>query len=164
MKEMELRFFLVPLLLEFLAKIVNLKLPSLKYGLAMEEEAVKTVLQTYKKEHKNSKLKECGFFLDKDLPFIGGSPDKIISCDRYRESCLAVKFHISISYTTPTDLHAKLQYLKSSRDPNNMYLCRNHKYCTQCHLQMGVTNKEQRYFFVWTAYGNINLMKLFSTM
>ena len=83
----------------------------MKYGLAIEE-VVQTFFGQYQNEHSNATVKERGIFLDKELPFIGGIPDRIISCDCCGNSCLEVKCSISISFTSLMDKNANLPYLK----------------------------------------------------
>ena len=63
----------------------------LKYGREMEPHAIasfKTIFETY---HRNAKVQRCGIFLCKDLPFVGGSPDGIGTCDCCGKFCLEVK-------------------------------------------------------------------------
>ena len=38
---------------------------------------------------------------------------------------------------------------------NELYLNRNHKYFTQCQMQLGVTGLKKCYFMVWTCHGFI---------
>ena len=45
---------------------------SLKYGQAMESEAIYTLIETFKDEHRKARVPDCGIFICKDRPFIGG--------------------------------------------------------------------------------------------
>ena len=69
---------------------VNPNIPSLKYGTCMEVNASNTFDDLMKKYHRNLKLVECGLFLDKTLPFIGSSPDRIATCLCCPPSCLEI--------------------------------------------------------------------------
>ena len=62
-------------------RVVNSTLPALRYGQSMEKEAVAAFLTFLKETHKNDRAEECGIFLCQDVPFVGSSPDSIISCD-----------------------------------------------------------------------------------
>ena len=131
---------------------VNPDLSALKYGRSMEIHAVKKFEEVFQKQHKDLKLTECGLFLHKAFPFIGGSPDRIVSCSCCENSCLEVKCPSSINYTTPQDPHIKLPYLV--KDSNNkISLNHRHKYYTQCQVQMGATGLKRCFFFVWTSHG-----------
>ncbi len=82
-------------------------LPSLCYGQAMESEAVETFTKLFKESHKNVAVEECGVFLCRELPLVGGSPDRIVSCDCFGKSCLEVKCPISINHLSPMDTEAQ---------------------------------------------------------
>ena len=131
---------------------VNPELPALRYGRAMEAEAVSSFETMLKETHKNVSAAECGIYLCEDMPFVGGSPDRIITCDCCGTSCLEVKCPYSISHTSPTDPEINLPYLKRKDDLLN--LNKNHKYFTQCQVQMAASKIRQSYFFVWTAHGS----------
>ena len=130
---------------------VSPDIPALKYGRSMEVNAVNVFCDLFSENHKNVKVEECGLFLDKTLPVIGASPDRIISCSCCHKACLEVKCPYSISYTSPHDPNVDLPYLK--RVDGKLSLHRSHQYFTQCQMQMGVTGLEFCYFFVWTQHG-----------
>ena len=112
---------------------VNPNIAALKYG-----RAINKFEEVFTKQHTGLELIECGLFLHKAVPFIGGSPDRIVSCSCCGRSCLEVKCPISINYTTPQDPNIKLAYLvKDEKD--KVSLNRRHKYCIQCQVQMGAT-------------------------
>ena len=134
---------------------VSPDIPALKYGRAMEDEAVKTFVQLMKGKHTNFAVSECGLFLDTELPYVGSSPDRIVSCTCCKQSCLEVKCPYSINYTSPRDpdVKGKLPYLV--HNDNLIKLNRKHQYYTQCQVQMGVTKNEFCYFMVWTPHGYV---------
>ena len=133
-------------------KGINSDLPALQYGRAMENEAATSFKSMFEKTHKNVKLEECGIYLCEDMPFLGGNPDGIVSCDCCGKFCLEVKCPFSISHTSPMDPDAKLPYLNRSSD-QALSINRNHKYFTQCQIQMAASKVEQGYFYVWTSHG-----------
>lgn len=133
-------------------KKINPLIPALRYGRAMEDEAANTFMKLFAETHTNVSVEECGIFLCSDMPFVGGSPDRIISCDCCGKACLEVKCPFSISHLSPSHADAKLPYLK--RDMNlKLSLSKNHKYFTQCQVQMSASKLNISYFFVWTAHG-----------
>ena len=73
----------------------------MRYGRAMESNAANAFFDLLSKEHKNFKLIDCGLFLDKDLPYVGASPDRIISCDFCPQAVLEIKCPNSINHTSP---------------------------------------------------------------
>ena len=133
-------------------KPINPEIAALKYGRAMEEEAVQAFCTMYARQHSNAKIVDCGIFLCRDMPFVGGSPDRIIVCDCCGRSCLEVKCPYSIAHTTPTDQNINLSYLKRGAH-SSLMLNRSHRYYTQCQVQMAATGITKGYFFVWTSHG-----------
>ena len=96
---------------------------------------------------------ECGLFLDKMHPYIGASPDRMVTCDCCPKACVEVKCPYSTNYTSPTDPAVNLSYLKNM---NGILKVKDtHKYYTQFQMQMGATGCTSYYFFVWTEYGFI---------
>ena len=87
------------------------------------------------------------FRQENPIPYIGASPDRILSCSCHESACLEIKCPFSVSHLSPTDEKANLNYLVDTK------LKISHQYYTQCQLQMGVTNLKLCYFFVYTAHG-----------
>ena len=129
-----------------------LDLPALKYGRVMEAEAVSEFLGTFKETHQKVSAFDCGIFICKDRPFIGGSPDQILECKCCGKFCLEIKCPFSIRDKSPIDAENGLKYLELN-DANQLSLKRNHAYYTQCQIQMAVTGIPKSYFVVWTAHG-----------
>ena len=83
---------------------VNPNIVSLKYGRAMELNAANAFFDLLSKQHKNFNLIDHGLFLDQDLlPYVGASPDRIISCDCCPQAVLEIKCPYSINHTSPAD-------------------------------------------------------------
>ncbi len=141
------------------SKYVNPELPALKYGRAMEAEAVNAFITEYKKTHKGVTVNECGIFLCKDVPFVGGSPDRILDCLCCGKSCLEVKCPYSIRDKSPMDADVTLPYL--NKDANVTSLKANHKYYTQCQVQMAASEIHTCHFYVWTPNGAFTQMLSF---
>ena len=114
---------------------VNPNVPQLKYGRDMEPEAINAFEVYFSEKHKNVNIEHCGLFLDDVTPFIGASPDGIVSCLCCGYSCLEIKCPFSINFTTPTNPNVKLEYL--IKEESGIKLNRRHKYYTQVQMQMG---------------------------
>ena len=131
---------------------VNPNIPALKYGRAMESEAITKFINELSEAHKGVSVKPCGLMLDKDYAYIGTSPDGIVSCSCCENSCLEIKCPYSINHLSPKSVDAVLPYLV--RDGEDLHLKRNHKYFTQCQMHMGITGLKRTYFYIWTAHGS----------
>ena len=137
-----------------------LDLPALRYGKAMESEAVDVFVGTIKRAHQGVLASDCGIFICRDRPFIGGSPDRIIQCKCCGKFCQEIKCPFSIRDKSPNDAASDIKYLEHN-SAGLLALRRNHMYFTQCQPQMGVTGIHESYFAVWTAHGIFNELLTF---
>lgn len=92
---------------------INPELPALRYRRAMEDEAVSCFVEQFSKTHKDVRVSECGLFLCKDIPFVGGSPDRVLEC--CGKSCLKVKRPFSVDHTSPVDAKVSLPQVQRWR-------------------------------------------------
>lgn len=132
---------------------LNPNIPALKYGRTMEVNAVNNFFEVESLNHKDLKISDCGLFLDVSQPFIGASPDRIVTCSCCPRACLEVKCPYSVNFLSPEDPKFSLPYLNKTE--GRFILKKSHKYYTQCQMQMAVTGSKLCYFFVWTQHGYI---------
>ena len=85
----------------------SIDLPSLKYGQAMESEALSAFFRSFKDTHKKAKASDCGIFICKDRPFIGGSPDHIFQCECCGKFCIEIKCPFTIRDKSPHDAESE---------------------------------------------------------
>ena len=71
-----------------------------------------------------------------------------MSCSCCGMACIEIKYLYSINCTEPNEHN--LDYL--CKDGDAVKLIENHKYFTQCLMQIGVTKTKTAYFVVWTAH------------
>ena len=122
---------------------LNPDLPSLKYGRCMEQNAVDSFVKSFRINHKGVCLTECGLFLLRGQPYVGGSPDRIIEWSCCGKACVEIKCPYSIRHTSPLDSSVKLSYMKNK--DGTIYLNRK---------QMASTGLPHCYFYVWTTHGS----------
>ena len=106
-------------------------------GRAMEATPIEYFKEDFVKQHRNVKITACGLFLCEDIPFVGGSPDSIVSCDCCGRACNEVKCPFSMRNTTPYDPKVKLPYFKQV--DGTFSINEAHRYFTQCQIQMAAT-------------------------
>ena len=70
-----------------------------------------------------------------------------MSCSCCDKACIEINCPYSINYTEPNEQN--LDYLY--KDGDAVKLEQNHKYFTQCLMQMGVTKTKTSNFVVWTT-------------
>ena len=58
------------------------------YGIQNEDNALEVFMSTFKMSHINAKITKMGLPLFEDKPYIGGSPDGVVSCECCEASIL----------------------------------------------------------------------------
>ena len=117
----------------------------------MEIEAVNTFGKYIKNYHRDCIISEGGLVLDETMPSIGVSPDRLMSYSWCNKAWIEIKCPYSINYTEPNEQN--LDYLH--KDGDTVKLKQNHKYFTQCLMQMGITKTKNTYIVVWTTHGMV---------
>ena len=64
----------------------------MQYGSAMESSARDWYFATQKQKHVNLSVREAGFHVRVNYPFLGASPDGIVSCDCHDQKLLEIKY------------------------------------------------------------------------
>ena len=59
----------------------NSDLPALRYGCAMEVFAIEKFHEEFSLKHRIAQVKRCGLLSCENVPFVGGSTDRIVTCD-----------------------------------------------------------------------------------
>ena len=112
------------------------------------------VNHSFKRKHKNLNLEETGLVLLKDFPYIGASPDGLISCLCCGRGVLEIKCPFSIIDQAPSK--ENLSYVEEIKDldgTSNTHLKVNTPYYFQIQGQMAATKTLYCHFFVFTAHG-----------
>ncbi|XP_045180321.2 uncharacterized protein LOC123539668 [Mercenaria mercenaria] len=124
-----------------------LQTEAIKWGNEHEESGLKSyrqVLNFSNQGHVNINMKNEGFQISKERPYLGASADSIMSCDCHGKRIVEVKCPFSAK---DKDLQAFLTnadcYIQNNK------LKRTHKYFSQVQLQMYVYNVEVCDFVVW---------------
>ena len=111
---------------------VNPNVPALKYGRDMEIETVSKFAEYIKNYHQDCIISECGLVLDETMPYIGASPDRLMSSLYSGKAYIEIRSPYSINHTELNEQN--LEYLY--KDGDTVKLKQNHKYFTQCFMQM----------------------------
>ena len=122
-----------------------------RWGCSHEEIAVDAYKSKAAKEHVDHQVAKAGFFLDCDLPFIGASPDGIISCKCCGAGVLEVKcpFHVRDGLPEGDDSG---NFCMVNTD-SGWSLKRDHSYFYQVQTQLHVCKLTYADFVVWTETG-----------
>ena len=134
---------------------VDPRLPALKYGREMEEEARRAYVKAHKRTHRHFEVKECGLFVLGDKVHLGASPDGLIKCSCCETGVLEIKCPYSIAHTKPSE--DNLPYLTPGDGDGVCGLERSHPYYSQVQHKMGVTGTSWCHFFVYTRHGHVTV-------
>lgn len=125
-------------------------LKALKYGRRMED----TAARKYEKVmtelgHKNLKVAKCGLFVSESVPYIGASPDRMVTCDCCGKRVLEIKCPLSCSHTAPSDKTDGLVY----NNQGILGIKHKHQYYAQIQGQMALVGCDSADFFVYSLHG-----------
>lgn len=120
---------------------------AMQYGISNEVRGLKMFLKKYKKDHNDVKINNTGVVLHRKLPYIGGSPDGLVSCSCHVNQPVLVE--IKSPYRLKSvGLHPDgwriLEYLD-----NEKRLKKSHPYFNQINLYQGITQIRIGYFVVY---------------
>ena len=123
---------------------------SCRWGCTHEKEAIEAYIVTTSKNHDNFQVQECGLYIDPEIPFLGASPDGIVSCKCCGEGVLEVKCPFSIKDGIPDTLPDKFFMCKQD---GKLTLKKEHAYYFQVQMQLAVCKFPYCDFVVWTTTG-----------
>lgn len=125
---------------------------AMEYGRAHEETARKDLEKAIGKN-----IEKCGLFIDREHPFLGGSPDGLVDDD----ATVEIKCPSSAKTLTPDDaiLKRKCTFWSVSKKGEIEEVNKNHNFYFQVQGQLRVTNRKFCFFALWTPLG-IKVVKL----
>ncbi|XP_070555668.1 uncharacterized protein [Ptychodera flava] len=127
---------------------------SVKHGRTLEPEAKKAYIELMKSKHEGFGHRECGLFVDKHKPYLGASPDLVVSCKCCEVGLMECKCPFRIRHSVPSVYN--LDYIQLD-DSGSIKLKRNHLYFAQIQGQMAITGTQWCDLFIFTFAGNLTL-------
>ncbi|XP_021352053.1 uncharacterized protein LOC110449491 isoform X1 [Mizuhopecten yessoensis] len=120
-----------------------------RWGCQHEAKALDTYCQSMNLFHDNFTCRKSGLVINPKYPYIGASPDSVVSCDCCGEGFVEVKCPYcvrSMPITEATDIKAScLESIDGS-----VRLKKKHSYYSQVQTQIFVCDKQYCDFVVWT--------------
>ncbi len=132
-------------------KTVPKDIPAIKYGIRMEPVAAQDYYKLQcKRHHRPLQVKECGLFVDKDHPYIGASPDRLVSfcCG---EGVLEIKTSLACTTTGTAPTPKLLPYLVET--DGTVSLKKKHAHYVQVQAQTALTGRKWADFLVYSSAG-----------
>lgn len=122
---------------------------SIKHGTDNEKKAIELL-----KLQKNVDIKPCGLFIDKEIPFLGATPDGIVGEDMIVEiKCPITAFKVGIDEAIKS---GKLTFYKINKN-FILEINKNHNWYYQVQGQLHITRKSKCLFGIW--YGESKSLK-----
>lgn len=129
----------------------HLNTPAVQHGRALEPAAKEAAKIELLKSHTNCIFKDCGLFLSVNHPFLGASPDLLVSCSCCGHFVVEIKCPISVADCVPTADNIPYVHLNQG----NMRLKERHVYFGQIQGQIALTSAEFAMLFVYSVHGHI---------
>ena len=134
---------------------VNPAIPSLKWGRDNEDHA-REKYRVSMKSHEDFSLQSAGLLVSTKFPFLGASPDGIISCSCCGTGLLEIKCPYKYRDCNIESINDSDFYLRLN-EANEWEVNTEHEYYFQIQGQMGIWDKPYCDFFCWTLKGNITV-------
>lgn len=129
--------------------------PSLSFGKLHEPVARQLYFEEYKREHKHAEIKLCGLFIDPSNPYLGASPDGLVSCKCCGEGLLEIKCSFTHQHKLPKEACMDDHYHVTLDENENVRLKIDTSWYIQIQGQMGVCGKQWCDFVFYTKKGFI---------
>jgi hypothetical protein len=102
------------------------------------------------KAHEDFLVSICGFFINVQLPFIGASPDGLVTCTCCGEGICEIKCPYNYKDASIASAVQDNSFCLEKQGVSDLRLKRNHTYFYQVQCQLFCTGKEYCDFIVWT--------------
>ena len=120
------------------------------YGCQHEKDATTEYKSQSIKQHMNFEIKQCGFFVDSKAPYVGATPDGLLSCSCCGMGVLETKCPFCARKADSlSDVAGEWNQFCLQKESSGLKLSPKHQYYKQCQLQMHVTQHTYCDFVVW---------------
>ena len=121
-----------------------------RWGHEHESHAYDAYSREITKLHKDFEISKPGFFIDVTRPYVGTTPDRIISCFRYGKGVLEIKCPYCYKESLPSDDDEAISNYCMMNENGHWKLKRDHAYYYQVQMQMAVCQLKFCDFVVWS--------------
>ena len=128
----------------------NFKSAATTWGCCNEDTALNEYKNIMQDHHENFQVSKCGLFISVENPFMGASPDALVSCSCCGDGCVEIKCSFSHKDQFIYEAIEQNQTFCLRRQNNNIHLLKTHSYFYQVQTQMYICNRKYCDFFMWT--------------
>lgn len=124
----------------------NTDTAGMKYGRLHEQDAKK-----YLTDKLGIKVSPCGLFVNKDMPYLGATPDGVIDDD----GIIEIKCPSSCASLSPEAaiMMKKFSFFSFNKKNNKIEINKKHKYYFQVQGQIHISDRKYCIFVLWTPLG-----------
>ncbi|KAK3107381.1 hypothetical protein FSP39_013321 [Pinctada imbricata] len=127
---------------------------SLQFGKTHEPIARQLYMNEYVRSHKGVNITQGGLFIDHENPFLGASPDGLVSCKCCGKGLLEIKCSFSHQNKTPIQICEDSHYHVYADENNEMRLKTSSSWYIQIQAQLGVCKRNWCDFLLFTKRGH----------
>ena len=138
-------------LVNFLLSGRNPVTVEMKHGKAMEPHAKKAYEKVQKVAHKRFRTRESGLHVSQSNPFLGATPDIIVSCECCEDLGIC---EIKCPYSIKDQILSHVNYQHLTLTDDRVELSHKSSYYTQIQGQLAIVKAEYCDFFVYTSHGH----------
>ncbi|XP_046550827.1 uncharacterized protein LOC124260546 [Haliotis rubra] len=129
-----------------------------RWGTSHEPAARQLYVLRMTKDHPNVRVTQCGLIVNPQYPYLGASPDGLVSCVDCEKCCssyglLEIKCPSTLRDLKPQEAASQTDFFCKLDENMNLKLKENHPYYFQVQGQMAIAQREWCDFVVWTLKG-----------
>lgn len=122
--------------------------PIFRYGCNHEKDARTSFALIQRQQHEDFCIKDAGFFVSTNIPYIGATPDGIVSCKCCGKGIIEIKCPFCLKDKSLDQIGSG--FCLDKADNGQFFLKRDHQYYYQIQMQLNVTQVKYCDFVVWT--------------
>lgn len=114
-----------------------------------------------KASHSDFSIKQCGFYVHTEVPYLGASPDGVVECSCCGAGVVEIKcpWCAKNANSLQEVAQSKKNFCLQNEDEAGLKLSKQHSFYLQCQLQMHVTRRTYCDFIVWRE-GDIHIERI----
>ena len=127
-----------------------------EYGCKHESTARREYMYIMQKDHTLFEITECGLVIDPLFPFLGATPDGLVTCACCGNGTLEIKCPFSCRKKELKEVaEENSRFFLSQKEDGTLELKQSHQYFYQVQLQMKLCNVEYCDFVAWKKDGDM---------
>ncbi|KAG8180999.1 hypothetical protein JTE90_024747 [Oedothorax gibbosus] len=123
---------------------------AIAWGCQHEKDAKGEYIKMHMLKYEEFQFSNCGLMISTEKPFLGASPDGLVSCACCGQGCIEIKCPYCIR---DCDVDSSLKHACLDKHSNSLTLSKKHAYYYQVQIQIFVSQRHYCDFVLWTNKG-----------